>query len=875
MIETKHYNWKEIESEILKKIPDSTFHSQHKSNLPPYSIIMPPPNVTGYLHMGHALVTTIQDTMARYKRMKGFNVLWQPGLDHAGIATQVVVEKQLKERNLNAKQLGRENFLKEVYLWKDKSANMIIEQIKRMGSSCDFSYTAFTMDDQSVEGVIRAFVELHQKGLIYKDNKLVNWDCQLQTAISDLEVENKEVKGNYYYLKYYLLNSNDYIVIATTRPETIFADEAIAVNPKDERYINLIGKEVLVPIINKKIKIIADDYADITKGSGAVKITPAHDFNDFEVGKRHNLAIVNLLNPDGTLNENVPDSYIGLSIEKARKQIIEELTKLELIEKVEPTLIITPFGDRSNSVIEPRLTKQWFLNTTDMAEKAMEVVANSKVEFIPDNWKNLYFDWMRNIKPWCISRQLWWGHRIPAWYDDQGNIFVAKNQLEAEQLAFEKHHKKVNLTQDNDVLDTWFSSSLWPFLTLGWNEQSEKLKTFYPTSLLVTGFDIIFFWVARMVMMGVFFMNDVPFKKVYIHALIRDEKGQKMSKSKGNVIDPLDIIDKYGTDALRFTLLSYCGHGRDIKLAEKSIEGYRNFITKIFNSYKFAMMNGAVYNANFDINNVKSSLNKWLLAKLEDLIINVEKAFDGHRFNDVANHIYQFIWGDFCDWYVELIKPVLNGKDEEAKQEIKETLGYTFDVILKVAHPLIPFITQHLFENLHKDENIVLAKLYYPNLKNNFDSYEIQKTQNLIGLIAKIRSLRADLNVPASSLVSMVVQNPQEYITKNQDIIMKLARLESIKIVNEIQDDFIQDIYAGGLFGLKLGNFIDIKTEIDRLNKSLLKQQEELDKVLNKLNNKQFMEKASVEVIETFQILKAELLTKIDNINDLLKKILQ
>ncbi len=871
MLDDKHYNWKVIEEEILKKIPDSTFYESSSNATKPYSIIMPPPNVTGYLHMGHSLVTTLQDTMARYKRMKGFKVLWQPGLDHAGIATQVVVQKQLKEKNLSKEDLGREKFIEKVYEWKENSGGKILEQIRRMGSSCDFSYTAFTMDEHSVNGVLSAFIQMYNDGLIYKDNRLVNWDCQLQTAISDLEVENREVKGHYYYLKYKLVDSQDYLIIATTRPETLFGDVAVAVNKEDERYKHLIGKRVIVPIINKQIPIIADDYADMQKGSGVVKITPAHDFNDFEVGIRNNLEPINILNTNGTLNENTPPQYQGLSIDKARKQILQKLEEQELIEKIESAIIMTPYGDRSNSVIQPLLTKQWFLDTTDLAKKALEVVQNGDIEFIPNNWKNLYDDWMKNIKPWCISRQLWWGHRIPAYYDNEGNIFVAKNLQEAQSQAFKLNGKNVELTQDEDVLDTWFSSSLWPFLTLGWPLNTQKLQTFYPTSLLITAFDIIFFWVARMIMMGVYFIKEVPFKKVYIHALIRDEKGQKMSKSKGNVIDPLDMIDKYGTDALRFALLAYCAHGRDIKLSEKNIEGYRNFVTKIWNSYKFAISQGAYFNPSYNPEKLELNLNKWILLKLQNLVQNVEKSFDSYRFADISTNIYQFIWGDFCDWYLELAKPTLYLDDSPQKIEIQETLGYVLSNIFKIIHPIMPFISQHLFENLHKKEDI-LAIQSYPSLDYKINEDSIN-TQNIINFISKIRSIRADYQIAPSMLLNIYVENKQEYLANNLDVICKVAKLNSITFVDKLNSNLLQDVIQSTIFGIELNNQVDFKAQSLRLNSSQKKLEQELNKILEKLNNQGFISKASIDVVQEYKDIEQNLQTQIKHISNLIAKI--
>lgn len=882
MINNKHYTWTDTEKYIREKISEDTYYSDVTSPKIPYSILMPPPNVTGYLHMGHALVLTLQDILARYKRMKGFDTLWQAGVDHAGIATQMVVERQLAEKNIKRQDIGREAFIEKVYEWKEQSAGGIMEQVRSMGASADFSYVAFTMDQQSIKGVYTAFVRLHEAGLIYQDDRLVNWDCKLQTAISDLEVENKDVKGKLYYLKYYIDGSTDYLVVATTRPETLFGDVVIAVNQADERYSNLIGKEVLIPITNRKIKIITDDYADMNKGSGAVKITPAHDFNDFEVGKRNNLESINILNKDGTLNENTPEQYQGLSVSEARKKILLDLEEKELIEKIESHLMVVPYGDRSGTVIEPLLTKQWFLNAGELAKDAIAVVKEGKMQFVPQNWENLYFDWMKNIQPWCISRQLWWGHRIPVYYapiNDKcnGEVFVATSSEEAHKKAKEHFGFDVELHQDNDVLDTWFSSALWPFVTQGWPEDTERLKKYYPFDVVVTAFDIIFFWIARMIMMGTFFMKEAPFKKVYIHALIRDEKGQKMSKSKGNVINPLDIIEKYGNDALRFTLTSYSGQGRDIKLSEKTIEGYRNFVTKIWNSYKFCHQNGLVFNANYKPQEVKLDINKWILLKLEELQKNIDVAYDNFKFNEVANLIYQFIWATYCDWYIELTKPILYSETEaeESKQEIKETMGFVFDNILKIINPVMPYISEYLYENLHNDSSKILAKESFPNHNFGFNKEIVANTENIVELISKIRSIRVDLNISPAIFLNLYFEGDRlpDYVENNLDIIKKVARLEEVSSKNKLPKEYVQDVINNSVIGLPLADIIDISSEITRISKAKEKQEAELEKINAKLNNEQFMSKANSDVIETFKEQHAEITDKIEKLSSLISKI--
>jgi valyl-tRNA synthetase len=876
MIEAKHYSWEEVEQYILKKVKENNFYSDVASKKEAYSIIMPPPNVTGYLHMGHALVTTLQDVLVRYKRMKGFDVLWQPGVDHAGIATQVVVEKQLAEKGIKRQDLGREGFLEKVYEWKDHSAGRIIEQIKRMGSSCDFSYLAFTMDEQSIKGVNKAFVELYNAGLIYQDDRLVNWDWKLQTAISDLEVELKEVKSKMYYLKYYIEGSDDYLVIATTRPETLFGDTAVAVNGDDERYKGVIGKLVRVPLVKRTVKIIADSYISYDKGSGAMKVTPGHDLNDFEIGKRHNLETINILNKDGTLNANVPEEFIGLNIQEARKLILQRLEEFDLIERIEDYQTSLPYGDRSGVVIEPMLTKQWFINAGELAKQAINVVKDGKIEFVPKNWENLYFDWMENIKPWCISRQLWWGHRIPVYYGPDNKIFVAQTKEIAHEEAKNFYGKDVFLSQDEDVLDTWFSSGLWPFLTMGWPDNTEKLKKYYPSDVLVTAFDIIFFWVARMIMLGTFLMKEVPFKKVYIHALIRDEKGQKMSKSKGNVIDPLQIIEKYGTDALRFSLVAYSAQGRDIKLSEKTIEGYRNFVTKIWNSFKFCSQNEMVFDAGFNPQTAELEINKWILHKVQSLATNLDGAFNEHRFNEIATGIYQFIWGDFCDLYVEFSKAILYNKEEneENKQEVRKTLGFVFDRLLKIINPVMPFISEFLYEELHKDKTQILALQNYPSDDYKIHNKAVENIEKLVDFIARVRRLRVDLNISPAAFLNVFFQGQNaDFIAKNLEIAKKVARLEKIEFVLTIDKNMVQDVVHGEIFGVPLSGVIDIEKERQRLQKNEAKLLEELQKVAEKLNNKAFMEKAQPNVVETFMEQKAEINDKLTKVKEILAKI--
>ncbi len=706
MIE-KTYNHADIEPRISKSWEEAqAFRAGHALSVnpeaKPFSIVIPPPNVTGSLHMGHALNNTLQDVLARFERMRGRDVLWQPGTDHAGIATQSLVERQLMEKQEpGRRELGREEFLKRVWAWKEHSGGTIVNQLKRLGASCDWSRERFTMDEGLSRAVIKVFVDLYNQGLIYKDKRLVNWDPKLQTAISDLEVVPVETKGHLWYFKYPIKDAGEleqkFIVVATTRPETMLGDTAVAVNPEDERWKPYVGKTVILPLVGREIPIVADEYADPEQGTGAVKITPAHDFNDFEVGRRHNLELINILTETGKLNDNVPEAYRGMDRFAARKKVVADLEALELVEKIEPYVLKVPYGDRSHDVIEPFLTDQWYVDAKTLAQPALEVVREGKTQFIPENWRNVYFQWLENIQPWCISRQLWWGHQIPAWYGPDRHIFVAHDEQEAQKLAKKHYGKDVELERDEDVLDTWFSSALWPFSTLGWPDKTPELERYYPTSVLVTGFDIIFFWVARMMMMGVHFMKEVPFHDVYIHALVRDEKGAKMSKSKGNVVDPLHVMEDYGADALRFTMAAMAAQGRDIKLSMQRIEGYRNFATKLWNAARFCEMNGCLRRADFDPSKAKTTLNKWIYAEAKTTAAAVTEAIENYRFNDAASEVYRFVWNRFCDWYVEFAKPVFMGPDEAAKAETQAMAAWALDEILKLLHPFMPFVTEELW----------------------------------------------------------------------------------------------------------------------------------------------------------------------------------
>ena len=729
-------NKKEYENEIYQLWLEKECFKPKYNFDKNFSICIPPPNVTGSLHMGHALNNTIQDILTRYHRMNGFNTLWQPGTDHAGIATQMVVERNLAEKNIYRKDLSRDEFIEKIWEWKEYSGSTIINQLKRLGSSCDWSRERFTMDEGLSSAVRKVFVSLYNEGLIYKDQALVNWDTKFKTAISDLEVVATDVSTQIYYIKYPCSNSKT-ITVATVRPETIFGDVAIAVNPEDSRYLSLKNETFTIPLTSRSIPLILDEYSDPDMGSGAVKITPAHDFNDFEIGKRHNLELLNILNDDGSLNENCPKEFQGVDRFEARKKVVRLLKEKGFIEKIEDYKTTIPYGDRSNTIVEPYLTHQWFCNAEELAKQAMKVVKDGETKFFPSNWEKTYFQWMENIRPWCISRQIWWGHQIPVWYGPDGKEFCAETEEEAKNLAIDFYKAdKIILKRDQDVLDTWFSSALWPFSTLGWPDKEQTLDTFYPNSVLVTGFDIIFFWVARMMMMGNKFMSETPFKTVYVHALVRDEKGQKMSKSKGNVIDPLEIIDKYGADTLRFTLTSLNTPGRDVRLSEQRIAGYRNFVTKITNAYKFAEFK-EIYPLNLKDNiNPEHIFNLWIINEFQDLYKKVQENYKKYYFHEVANQLYHFTWHTFCDWYIELSKNLLD--DNQYANETKFTFHLIFNSLLQLLHPVIPFITEKLWGKNNKD---ILMNHQWDYIDLKIDSENVSKTKLFIDFIEEYRSI--------------------------------------------------------------------------------------------------------------------------------------
>ena len=854
----KRFDSKLIEKKWYKKwLESGAFASDNKSSKLPYVIMMPPPNVTGSLHIGHALTFTIQDILIRFHRMLGYDVLWQPGTDHAGIATQMVVERELAKSGITRRSLGRDKFIEKVWEWKEHSGGEITKQLRALGASPDWEKERFTMDDGLSKAVNYVFVKLYKEGLIYRDKRLVNWDPKLSTAISDLEVEQKEMEGNFWYFNYPIEDSYEFLTIATTRPETMLGDTAVAVNPDDERYKHLQGKNVILPILNKPIPIIFDKYSDPDKGSGAVKITPAHDFNDFEVGKRHNLEVINIFNHDATINENGTEEFEGLDRFEARKKVVDVFKSLNLFVKEEKINHTVPHGDRSNVIVEPWLMDQWYVDAAVLAKPAIKAVKEEKTKFVPKNWDKTFFEWMNNIQPWCVSRQLWWGHRIPAWFGPDNKIFVESNQQNAEKAAEEYYGKKVILTQDEDVLDTWFSSALWPFSTLGWPDKTPDLKKYYSTSVLVTGFDIIFFWVARMMMMGIHFMdNEVPFKEIYIHALVRDDKGQKMSKSKGNVLDPLDLSEKYGADSLRFTLTAMAAQGRDIKLSEERIAGYRNFSTKIWNGCKFLEFNDCILDLNTNLNKINLPANKWILNLHNQLNVKVKASIKDYKFNDAADVIYQFIWKDYCDWYIEFIKPILaNNKDQISLIETRYVSINVMKNVLLMLHPIMPYVTEEIFEKLFKSSQLVISSAW-PELM--FKELNLTNSIDLsIKLISELRSLRVEKNIPLKSRPNLILKNvnsdKKQFISDNSSLITNLAKLNKItfsNLDNNLNDNFIVSTVDEITLIIPLEGLIDVESEKNRLNKELTNIKNEIEIINKRIENPNFINKAPSKIVE-------------------------
>jgi valyl-tRNA synthetase len=888
----KAYNPKKVEEKWYANwMEEGYYKASTASEKTPYTIVIPPPNVTGSLHIGHALDYTIQDILIRYKRMKGFDALWVPGTDHAGIATQMVVERELEKEGESRIEMGRDKFLSRVWEWKEESGGRITTQLRRLGAMPDWDKERFTMDEGLSQAVRQVFVELYRQKLIYKDKRLVNWDPKLRTAVSDLEVEQREMRGHLWHFKYPVLGSEgQYITVATTRPETMLGDTAVAVHPEDERYKHLVGKYAVLPLVEREIPIVADEYSDPEKGSGAVKITPAHDFNDFEVGLRHELPIINIFDSTAHLNENTPEAYRGMERFEARKHIIEDMDALGLLVTIEDTDHTVPFGDRSGVVIEPWLTDQWYVDAKKLAVPAIEAVEDGRIKFVPKYWENTYFEWLRNIEPWCISRQLWWGHQIPAWYGPGGEVFVALSEEEALKLAREHYREDVVLSQDSDVLDTWFSSGLWPFSTLGWPEMTTELKKYYPTDVLVTGFDIIFFWVARMIMQGIKFMDDVPFKDVYIHGLIRDENGQKMSKTRGNVIDPIDVIEEYGADALRFTLTAQCTQGRDIKLSMSVIQGYRNFINKLWNASRFLIMNLEGYDPDFTpAVEELSTYDKWILTELNRTITLVEESFEEYEFDKAAGAIYQFFWAEYCDWYIEAVKPALYGDDAREKQKTRHILVQVLTSSLQLLHPVSPFVTEELYHKLRefgvglKGVDSVTTKSIVTSSFPDSESVPVFKDAHkefefIKAIVASVRNLRAVIGLHPSEKVSvtLIPESPGigRQIESNRDFILHSASLSGLELRYEGKPEkaVVQVIPGVELF-LPVEGLIDVEKESERIKKEIGKLAKDLERTEKKLGNSEFLERAPEDVVQKERDKFDELSFQRKKMEDVLQKL--
>jgi valyl-tRNA synthetase len=910
----KTYNPEQIEAKYRSLWEDQNLFSSDSNSTSEnaYCIMLPPPNVTGSLHMGHAFQHTIMDVLTRYHRGKGEQTLWQPGTDHAGIATQMVVERQLAAQDITRHDVGREKFIDKIWDWKEQSGGTITSQMRRLGASVDWERERFTMDEGLSDAVKKVFVQLHDEGLIYRGKRLVNWDPVLHTAVSDLEVISVEEQGSLWHMRYPITDTDEAMVVATTRPETMLGDSAVAVHPDDKRYTHLIGKTIDLPLTDRKIPIIADDYVDIEFGTGCVKITPAHDFNDYEMGQRHHLDIINILTDDAKIKDTVDSAYVGMDRFEARKQIVTDLDGQGLIEKIEPHKLMVPHGDRTHAVIEPYMTDQWFVKIAPLAQPAIDAVKNGDIRFIPENWNKTYFNWMDNIQDWCISRQIWWGHRIPAWYDNDGNIFVANSLKEAQEQAGEG----TKLRQDEDVLDTWFSSALWPFSTLGWPDKTPELSRFYPTDVLVTGFDIIFFWVARMIMFGLKFTGEVPFKDVYITGLIKDGQGQKMSKSKGNVLDPIDLIDgisledlltkrtqgmmqpkmaekikkqtkqefadgipAFGTDALRFTFAALASFGRDIKFDLKRVEGYRNFCNKLWNASRFVLMKleGEAINTNASL----SIADEWILSRLQATKVNVEKHLSDYRLDLMSHELYEFVWHDYCDWYLELSKPLL--VNESTKAGTQATLVKVLDEMITLLHPIIPFITEEIYEQcqtLLGNKQKSLMTQAYPEVENSLISNKAEtEVKWLQTFILGIRQIRGEMNIPPSKPLPCFVQNisdiDQRCLDTHAQLLSSLAKLESIQQLS-VNDDAPES--ATALVGemkvlIPLAGLIDKDQEIARLNKEIEKLEKQKIQFSAKLNNEKFTNGAPEAVVNKEKEKLTSVESAIIDLSSQLKKI--
>ena len=848
-----------------------------RAGAPPYCIVIPPPNVTGSLHMGHALNNTLQDILCRFERMRGKDVLWQPGTDHAGIATQMVVERRMMERQEpGRREIGRAAFVEKVWAWKTESGGAIVNQLKRLGASCDWSRERFTMDEGLSRAVLKTFVDLHRQGLIYRDKRLVNWDPKFQTAISDLEVQQIETRGHLWHFDYPVVDeagneTGAVITVATTRPETMLGDTGIAVHPEDARYTALVGQRVRLPLVGRLIPIVADTYSDPEKGTGAVKITPAHDFNDFDVGRRHGLGLINVLDPEGRMQLDGNADFLdgvapepealalhGLDRAQARKEVVALMEARGRLRAIEPNTHAVPHGDRSGVVIEPYLTDQWYVNVKPLAERALQAVRDGQTKFVPENYEKIFFQWLTNIEPWCISRQLWWGHQIPVWYDDEGGIFVAESEEEARAAAEAQRGRPVALTRDADVLDTWFSSALWPFSTLGWPDSTQELARYYPTNTLVTGKDILFFWVARMMMMGLHLTDRAPFETVYLHTLVRDASGAKMSKSKGNVVDPLELIDQVGADVLRFTLCALAVQGRDIKLSTDRVQGYRNFATKLWNAARFAELNGCRLDPAFDPRSATGAINRWALTEAARAVDEVTGALEAFRFNDAAAAAYRFVWNIFCDWYLELAKPVLQGEgvDPAIRAETQASVAFLIDQVAKLLHPFMPFLTEELWAIKGADlpERGLLTLAAWPDLGGLADAAAEAEVGFVVDLVSQIRSARSETNVPAGAQIPLVMVGAAPEVRARaeawRDTLLRLARLSEITFAETPPKNSVQLLVRGSVAALPLEGVVDLAAEVARLRKEQGKAQGEIKKIDAKLGNADFVARAPEEIIE-------------------------
>jgi len=921
----KHFDPQSIETKWYQIWENrGYFKPQPSTTGKTYSIMIPPPNVTGSLHMGHAFQDTIMDTLTRYHRMRGDETLWQPGTDHAGIATQMVVERQLAAKGLSRHDLGRDTFTQKIWEWKAESGGTITQQLRRLGASPDWSRERFTMDDGLSNAVKEVFVKLYEEGLIYRGKRLVNWDPVLHTAVSDLEVLSEEEMGSLWHMRYPLSDGSGHLVVATTRPETLFGDQAVAVHPDDERYQSLIGQTITLPLVGREIPIIADDYVDMEFGTGCVKITPAHDFNDYEIGKRHNLPLLNIMTIDAALNEAVPEKYQGLDRYEARKQAIKDLESADLIEKIEPHKLMVPRGDRTHAVIEPFLTDQWYVAVQELAKPAIDAVKNGDIEFVPKNWENTYFEWMNNLQDWCISRQIWWGHRIPAWYDDNGKVYVARTEEEVRRQY--QLDPSINLVQDDDVLDTWFSSALWTFSTLGWPKNTPELKKFHPTSVLVTGFDIIFFWVARMIMMTLKFTNQVPFKQVYVHGLVRDGEGQKMSKSKGNVLYPIDLIDgidleslvakrttgmmqpekstaiekatrkqcaqgidAYGTDALRFTFASLASTGRDIRFDLNRCEGYRNFCNKLWNATRYVLMNTEGQDTGKD-ESLQTSLSladRWIISKLQKVEADVAKHFNQYRFDLAANSLYEFTWNEYCDWYLELVKPILNSNTSTKAEQrgTRQTLVSVLETILRLLHPITPYITEEAWQSVAplagKTGKTIMLQPYPESNEALIDPVAERELEWVKQFIMGVRKIRSEMDIAPSKKLDILLANlneqDQQWLSQNKTSLTTLAKLNTLTQLDNEQSAPESAVTLVGEMKIliPMAGLIDKTAELNRLNKEIQKLEADIQRVTNKLSNESFIAKAPEAVVEKEKLKLVETEKALSNLKEQYEKISQ